>query len=678
MNALLLNPVLLRLGIVVFHALWELVLLGLLAWGVLALGRRRSAQAQYLLACGFLGAMLAAPLLTFFWVGAGTGTSPVQLLSAGEMTVSVTGLEGATLRSTLGRLSALAPWLALLWFTGAALMVARLGAGLWWLERRYLSEAHPAPECWQSALDRLGRRMGLKERVRLLESRRADSPLLIGWVKPVILVPAAAMLHLRPEALEAVLAHELAHVRRADYLANLLQSLAEALLFFHPCAWWLSGRIRELREHCCDDAAAALCGDPLILAEGLSTLEHLRRRIQPDPEPALAAAKGKLMSRITRLFRPQDLPVSQGRGLIWTLVGASLLGAAALAAQQTTAPKPPKTGATAKPAAARLSILHQPPPPPYPGEARAKGIQGAVVLNLHINTEGVPETIDAVKGPEELKAGAIAYAKGWRFKVPKGATPEFQLNLLYVMKGAGSSNLQGLLASLPGPKGPSATVEIVAAARPEETTTEGAQDFDFSKIKIRHQPPAPAYPADAKLQRVQGTVVVEITVDEAGVPVSTQALEGPPQLAPTAVEYAKAWRFEPATVNGKAVKARFKLTMPFRLREDAPAPKTSKGKVDGTPGQAQDTDFSKIKVRFQPPAPAYPAEAKESKIQGTVEVEIIVDAQGVPVGVKALSGPEELRPTAVAYAEDWRFEAFKVNGKATKARFKLTMPFRLR
>lgn len=575
MNTLLLNPVVLRVGIAIFHALWELALLGLLAWGALTLFRRRSAQVQYLLACAFLGAMLAAPFLTFILVGAGSEISAVQVMTAGGMTVPVGGLEGTTLRSTLGRLAVLAPWLALLWFTGAALMLARLGAGLWWLERRYLAEAHPAPESWQSALDNLSMRMGLKQRVRLMESTRADSPLLIGWIKPVILVPAAAMLHLRPEALEAVLAHELAHIRRGDYLANLLQSLAEAFLFFHPCAWWLSGRIRELREHCCDDAAAALCGDPLILAEGLSTLERLRRRLQPDPAPALAAAKGKLMSRITRLFQPQELPVSQGRGLLWTLVGASLLGAAALVAQQTTDPKTPKVGATAKPTAARLSGPH----PPKSGETKTAG---------------------------------------------------------------------------------------------------GAQDFDFSKIKITHQPPAPAYPAEAKLQKIQGTVVVEITVDESGVPIAVKALEGPEALAPTAVEYAKAWRFEPVKVNGKAVKARFKLTMPFRLRDNAPVPKTSNGKVDGTPGQAQDTDFSKIKVKHQPPAPAYPAEAKAAKIQGTVEVEIIVDEQGVPVGVKALSGPEELRPTAQGYAEEWRFEPFKVDGKPVKARFKLTMPFRLR
>ncbi len=566
MNELLLNPVVLRVGVMVFHALWELALVGFLAWGTLALLRRRSAQAQYLIACAFLGAMLAAPIVTIFLVMPSAEAPTTVVVAAGGMTVPVEGLEAMTLRWTLVRLMPLAPWLALLWFTGAALMLARLGTGLWWLERRYLAEAQPAPDVWQSALDDLARRLGLAPRVRLKVSAWADSPLLIGWLRPVVLLPASALLHLRPEALEAVLAHELAHVRRRDYLANLLQSLAEAFLFFHPCAWWLSGRIRELREHCCDDTAAALCGDPLVLAEGLSALECLRRRIQPDPEPALAAAKGKLMSRITRLFRPQDLPVSQGHGLLWTLLGASLLGAATLTAQH-------------------------------------------------------------AAGPEA--------------------------------------------------KGPGATVQILAAAR-GESKADGVQEFDFAKIKVAHQPPAPAYPAEAKLQKIQGTVVVELTVDEAGAPVEVKALEGPEALAPTAVEYAKSWRFEPARVDGKAVKARFRLSMPFRLREDAPVGKTSKGKADTTPGLAQDTAFSRIKVAYQPPAPAYPADAKLAKIQGTVEVEIIVNEQGVPVGVKALSGPEELRPTALGYAEDWRFAPFKVKGKAVKARFKLSMPFRLR
>jgi protein TonB len=91
-------------------------------------------------------------------------------------------------------------------------------------------------------------------------------------------------------------------------------------------------------------------------------------------------------------------------------------------------------------------------------------------------------------------------------------------------------------------------------------------DFDFSQIKIKYQPPAPPYPPLAKIAKIQGTVVVEITVGLDGVPIKAVALEGPPQLRPTAESYAMQWKFEPAMLNGQPQTARFKLTMPFKLR----------------------------------------------------------------------------------------------------------------
>lgn len=551
MNELLANPTLYRLGLTVLHALWELLVLGLLIWVGLVALRRQTSAFRYSFACTGLLLMVAAPLLTFSLIGSmpGVGADLAQIEGGALLLAPLQG--SRDFRDFLLQANAWVPWLAVLWSLGAAAMVARLGGGIWWLERAYRTRAHPAPESWQGKLNRMARRMGLNRPVRLLESLKADTPLVIGWFRPVILVPTSALLHLSTEALEAVLAHELAHIRRLDYLANLLQCCAEALLFFHPAVWWLSGRIRELREHCCDDAAVKLCGDPMMLAEGLSVLERLRRPFHSDPEPALAAAKGKLMSRITRLFQPQDLQAPSLRGLAMALVGASLLGISTLAAQK---PTP-----TSKPAA----------------------------LSPQPNSD-----------------------------------------------------------------------------------SEGVVDLAFSKVRIVLQPKAPAYPAEAKAKRIQGTVVISLVIDEKGVPLTVKALEGPEALQLTAIEYAKAWRFEPAKVKGKPVKARFKLTMPFRLSEhDKASPK---------PDEAADFDFSRIKILFQPPAPKYPAEAKEQKIQGTVVVAITIDEQGVPQFVEALEGPAELRPTAIDYAKAWRFEPAKVNGKPVKARFKLTMPFELR
>ena len=121
----------------------------------------------------------------------------------------------------------------------------------------------------------------------------------IGWLKPVILIPTSALAGLSPLQLEAILAHELAHIRRHDYLVNLLQTLVETLLFYHPAVWWVSKQIRIERENCCDDLAVSLCGDPILYAQALADLEHLRGA---GTNLVLAANGGSLLHRVKRLL----------------------------------------------------------------------------------------------------------------------------------------------------------------------------------------------------------------------------------------------------------------------------------------------------------------------------------------------------------------------------------------
>src|SRR4029077_10699398 len=100
-----------------------------------------------------------------------------------------------------------------------------------------------------------------------------DVPTVVGWLRPAILLPIAALAALSPAQVEAILAHERAHIRRHDCAMNVLQTIAETLLFYHPAVWWLSKRIRVEREHCCDDVAIAVCGDPVGYAQALAELE---------------------------------------------------------------------------------------------------------------------------------------------------------------------------------------------------------------------------------------------------------------------------------------------------------------------------------------------------------------------------------------------------------------------
>jgi uncharacterized protein (TIGR03435 family) len=142
-------------------------------------------------------------------------------------------------------------------------------------------------------------RMGIERPVRAVISRGVDVPGVIGWLRPVILLPPATAMGLTPEQLEAVLAHELAHVRRHDYFVNILQMVAETLLFYHPVVWWTSKQIRRERELCCDDLAVRCCGDPVTYARALTTLEKMRVTVSGL---AMGSTGGPLLYRIQRLL----------------------------------------------------------------------------------------------------------------------------------------------------------------------------------------------------------------------------------------------------------------------------------------------------------------------------------------------------------------------------------------
>jgi len=330
------------LGCAVLHSLWELALIGTAAWLGLRFTTGRSATFRYGLALGFFGLMLVVPLLTLahfgrdrvsaqtlVWVEAARPSAPATVIPAKAFTVvpGVGVVSGA--HAWIGSLST---WSARLWMLGALFMSLRL---LWmWIRERsaFHRDLEALDETWALRFSELCQRMRIGRRVSLRVSRRASSPMTWGWLWPIVLLPASSLLHLSPEALEAVLIHELAHVRRLDYLAGLVQSLVEVLLFYHPAVWWLSRQIRELREHCCDDTVMEMQGDPLDYAEALTTLERLRR--QELPRLVQASQQGNLMFRIKRMLNPEIIRPLKLNALAIPLV-AGLAGGLVFTASRT-------------------------------------------------------------------------------------------------------------------------------------------------------------------------------------------------------------------------------------------------------------------------------------------------------------------------------------------------------
>jgi len=299
-------PWIMQLGWALLHFLWQgAVIAILLAASNLCL-RKADARLRYAADCVALVLMLAAVVSTFVWSitpSAPEMRPPTSLdLTFQTVAPSIASTEPAISIHSPFRwklwLDSHLMWLVGGWFAGVAILSLRITGG-WILTQALTRHAHQAEISWQHTLMRLAARSGIQREIALRESMEAGVPAVIGWLRPIILLPMSAMAGLTPEMIEAVLAHELAHIRRHDYLLNLLQTAVETLLFYHPAVWWVGKKTREERENCCDDLAVAACGDALIYARALAALEDIRCAA---PQLAVAATAGSLLARIRRLI----------------------------------------------------------------------------------------------------------------------------------------------------------------------------------------------------------------------------------------------------------------------------------------------------------------------------------------------------------------------------------------
>jgi len=289
------------LGWTLFHTLWEGAIAALVLLIVLCV--TRSPRARHVWACAAMTGMAAAFVVT-------VGVQLSQSASGtAALTHSIPRLADASAEAGAGfptpmRAEDVLPWLVPIWICGVSVFYLRALGG--WLVARRLRRRGvcPAPDPWQRRLEQLGARLRMSKPVALLESCLAEVPVVVGCLRPAILLPVGMLAGLPAAHVDAILLHELAHIRRRDYLVNLLQTLVEGLLFYHPAVWWISSVIRTERENCCDDLAA---GEKNVLeyAAALTALEMSRHTADGT---ALAATGGDLVSRIRRLLYGQKSP----------------------------------------------------------------------------------------------------------------------------------------------------------------------------------------------------------------------------------------------------------------------------------------------------------------------------------------------------------------------------------
>jgi GWxTD domain-containing protein len=299
-------PVAQALGWTLVHFVWEGVLIAAFLAALRGAGRGASSRWRYTLTCLALFAMPLAFAITLVHVwSAAPNAAAISVAGVSQHAPLLAPAPIAPLTTEPATVWDRLPWVVPFWMAGVLLFYVRSLGGWWFADRLRRKGVCPAPGEWRQRLQALANRMRVARPAALLESCLTDVPVVIGWLRPVILMPVGLLAGLPAAQVELILIHELAHIRRYDYLVNLLQSLVEGLLFYHPAVWWVSGLVRAERENCCDDEVVSLNGDARGYAAALAVLEESR---WPAREPALAVTGGSLIRRIRRLLQEPEGP----------------------------------------------------------------------------------------------------------------------------------------------------------------------------------------------------------------------------------------------------------------------------------------------------------------------------------------------------------------------------------
>ncbi|MBU0985010.1 MAG: M56 family metallopeptidase [candidate division Zixibacteria bacterium] len=309
-----LGPLITTVSWTLIHSLWQGAVISLLLAVVLAVHRSRSARLRYGLACGALLMLTLTVAVTAVTI---TGShTPASKRTTGEFAIAMVspagvspaaaatadpGKAGTTVRSEQQAGPVFTQYVFGIWLIGLVVLSFYNVAG--WHRARAMARigALAVPTSWQQVCTALALRLNIRHSVTVVQSAAAKVPCVIGWLRPVLLLPISAFTGLTDDQIRMLLAHELAHIQRHDVMVNYLQLVLETVLFCNPAVWWISRAIRIEREFCCDDIAVAISGDRLGYARTLTDLEHLRAT---DLSPALGVNGGSLLMRVRRLFEP--------------------------------------------------------------------------------------------------------------------------------------------------------------------------------------------------------------------------------------------------------------------------------------------------------------------------------------------------------------------------------------
>jgi TonB family protein len=500
--------------------------------------------------------------------------------------------------------------------SGSAARALWLAVGLGKLRRRRRTSRplEPLP----ARLDRL--RATIASRAEFLVSPTIQGPVTFGFWRPVIVVPTR-FAELPSDIQQAIACHELLHVRRRDWIAALAEESIRAALWFHPAVWWLIGQIQLAREQTVDGAVVEFTKDRAQYLNALLAIAG--DQPAPDLVPAtLFLRKRHLKKRVALLLK--EITMSKRRIISFCAASCGLLLAAGWLALHTF----PLQAAPVPQEQVESNLLHS-VPPQYPREAREKHIEGSVVLELQVDSNGHVSDAHVLSGPQELRSAALQAVLQWHyspkamtlpattqttveFKLPKEGAPDAAKSGAMLpegkrvvlksvaVEGLTSSARDELLQRLPAHEGDT----LDAAAMQSLTETVRAFDDhlrvalspgDSGSLRI-YLPPAgapeehaqalgpnkirvggnvqqtkllvqthPVYPPEAKAARIQGTVTLEATIGKDGTVENLQVISGEPVLAAAALEAVKSWQYSTTLLNGNPVEVVTRVDVNFTL-----------------------------------------------------------------------------------------------------------------
>jgi bla regulator protein BlaR1 len=548
------------LGWTLLHFLWQGAVVGVLFGISLAFATRSSARTRYRIGLAYMTLLALLPVVTFLWLVPNASDTAAVTLSAPTLIAGYASAAAAAATDWRTLIDPYLPWTVLVWVFGVLLMTARLL--LEWRDVRRLTRIEIeslSPE-WQARVAKLRERLGVRRAVTVLRSARVHVPIVVGWLRPMILVPVSAFTGLTPWHLELIVMHELAHVRRHDYLVNLLQVIVETLLFYHPVVRWVSRVVREEREHCCDDLVVARSGDALGYARALTELAGAQSlRLQTS----VGSDGGKLLVRIKRLViahEPQRVSTHWSVGAMLAAFGMSISSLLQPGAQRDPAlDQPARTEV-------RLTMSASPIAEVAPLDALRDFVQ---------STRAMPTL--APSAPEETQdtlatSGAGETASAEPMVAPGDAPPAPESSAeAPAPSGSGpviaaESSGEASQAAIETPVAPIAAsaVESRAGTGTASAPAEAGSAVRFTRPVSGEEP---EFPIDARLDGIEGWVKFSYVIGRDGTVRNVQIVAARPrEVFESAVRKAvRGWRFEPIVVDGTAVEREMTQTIQFTL-----------------------------------------------------------------------------------------------------------------